>query len=260
MKTLEALKNDWALATEIHKLEARLWRHVVKDDVRVILITSATRGEGKSTTAAYLATAFGQYTDRRVLAMDLDLRSPRLGEYLGITPRQGLGDVLEGGSDWKKAVTPTTLQNLSTLLPSPEGEDASLLLNTPELYRTITESRDTFDLVLIDAPALVPVADASLIIPHVDGVLLVAMAGQTTRPLLENARDLCLGLGARVLGLMVGNMREMRDHSYYYSAYGNLSENGAGRRNGSRSYPDTERPAGREGAGSGRADSEGGTR
>ena len=70
MKTLERLRANGLLATEINKFESRLWRTARRDGLKTILLTSAVRGEGKSTSAAYLATSLGLYPGRRVLAID----------------------------------------------------------------------------------------------------------------------------------------------------------------------------------------------
>ena len=82
------------------------------------------------------------------------------------------------------------------------------------------ELRRNYDLVLVDVPALIPVADASILMPLADGVVLVAMAGRSTKPMLRRARETCLGMGANILGLVVGNLQEVMPgyagDSYYY--------------------------------------------
>ena len=104
-------------ATEIHKLEARLWRRVQRDNLRVILFTSAIRGEGKSTTAAYLAAAMGLHPSRRVLAVDLDFRAPRLGRNFQLEVTTSIGAVIRGECPIQDAIVGTELPNLDLLGP-----------------------------------------------------------------------------------------------------------------------------------------------
>ena len=220
MRALRRLNDDWMLATEIHKLEARIWRKTQRDKLRVIMITSAERGEGKSTTVAYLCTALALHPDRKILAVDLDFRDPRLNSHFELDVPRGLGAVLAGECPLQEAVLKTALPNLDLVLPLPIGEDPNLLLRTRELTRIFEWFRQRYDLILIDVPALIPVADASAILPFADGVILMGMAGKTTRPMLTRARDICLGMDANILGIIVGNLKEATagygDAGYYY--------------------------------------------
>lgn len=220
MKTLERLAEDWLLATEIHKLEARLWRRVKRDRLQVVMLTSAVRGEGKTTTAAYLATALGLHPDRKILALDLDFRAPKLNSHLGLEGPDTLGEVLKGERPIKDVIIKTSLPNLDVVIPPARGEDPGLLRRASELTRALNYLKQNYDLILMDVPAIIPVADASGLLPFADGVLLVAMAGKTTRPLLNRAREMCLGMNANILGLIVGNLKEAApeyvDSGYYY--------------------------------------------
>lgn len=220
MRVLRRLNDDWMLATEIHKLEARLWRMTQRDKLRVIMITSAERGEGKSTTVAYLSTALALHPDRKILAVDLDFRDPRLNSHFELDVPRGLGAVLNGECPLQEAILKTALPNLDLVLPLPTGEDPNLLLRTRALAQIFDWFRQRYDLILIDVPALIPVADASAILPFADGVILMGMAGKTTRPMLLRAREICLGMDANILGIIVGNLNETgagyQDAGYYY--------------------------------------------
>jgi Mrp family chromosome partitioning ATPase len=81
--------------------------------------------------------------------------------------------------------------------------------------------RNRYDLILLDVPALLPVADAVTLIPYCDGVVLVVMAGKTSRPHLTRTREIVVGMGARILGIVIGNIKEAApesfDPSYYYA-------------------------------------------
>jgi capsular exopolysaccharide synthesis family protein len=221
MRILDRLNEDWRLATEIHKIEARLWRKVKKDRLRVIMIASAARGEGKSTTVAYLATALALHPDRKILVVDLDFRDPQLNSHFELDVPRGFGAVLRGECPLRDAIMKTDLPNLDLILPSPDSDDPSLLLETLGFRDIFDSFRKDYDLVLMDVPAMIPVADASTLLPLVDGVILMAMAGRTTKPELRQAREICMGMEANILGLIIGNLQEgvpgYANAGYYYA-------------------------------------------
>jgi len=222
MKTLDRIGSDWQVSSEIHKLEARLWRRIRKDRIRALLITSPSRGDGKSTAVAYLATALALHPERRILAADLDFRDPQLNAHFGFEVRCGLGRALRGDCRVEDTIIKTDLPNLDLVLPAPGGDDPTLLLKTRECSAVIDFFREHYDLALLDVPALLPVADASAVLPFVDGVVLVAMASKTTRPALRRAREICAGMEARILGLIVGNLEEgvpEYGDARYYDSY-----------------------------------------
>ena len=221
MKVIEQLRHDWPMATEILKLESRLWQLSVRDQLRVILISSALRGEGKSTTVAYLAAALAVHPGRKILAIDLDFRRPSLNKHFEVDVKCGLEEALTGTCSPADTIVQTELPGLQLMLPGREGEgaDPAILHDTITLHKLFIALRSWYDLILIDAPALVPVADAAALVPLADGVVLMAMAGLTTKHHLNRARDLCLGMGANLLGLVVGNVQEAApeylDAGYY---------------------------------------------
>ena len=226
MRTLDRLRENGLLATEINKFESRLWRQTRRDNLKTVLITSAVRGEGKSTTVAYLATSLGLYPGRRVLAMDFDFRIPTMADHFGLKAKVGIDQVLEGRASITDAIIKTELPGLHLAFPSPGGADPSLLHRTQALHDVFSTLRDNFDLILLDTPAILPVADPTMLIPHADGVIIAAMAGKTTAPQLTRAKELCEGMDANILGLIVGNVEEAApdylagdyDYDYGYRA------------------------------------------
>ncbi len=221
MSVVEKLNEEWVMATEIHKLESRLWRKAKRDGLRVIFFTSASRGEGKSTTVAYLAAALGLHADRRILAVDCDFREPSLNRHFGVEVKQSLAAALRGECAVEQVILKTEQPNVDLVLPSAEGEDPGLLLKTPELWDAFNHFRRDYDLVLVDVPPMNPVADASVLLPLADGVILLGMAGKTNKHELARARELCLGMDANILGIVISNLQEaLPEHGYYGDGYG----------------------------------------
>ncbi|WP_062345734.1 polysaccharide biosynthesis tyrosine autokinase [Herbidospora yilanensis] len=165
---------------------------------RSLLVTSCGTGEGKSTLAINLAVAVAQ-TGRRVALVDADLRRPSLAGYLGLDTRSmGLTDVLAGS-----ARVPEALQRRHDLDVLPSGRvpaDPGELAGSPGMHRVLSELATDHDLVVVDAPPLLPVTDACLLATACDGVLLVARAGRTRRESLAQAVARLTRVDARLVG------------------------------------------------------------
>jgi len=141
-----------------------------------------------------------------------------------------------------EAILKTEQPNVDLVLPPEEGEDPGLLLKTPELWDAFNQFRRDYDLVLVDVPPMNPVADASVLLPLADGVILLGMAGKTNKHELARARELCLGMDANILGIVISNLQEaVPEYGYYGEGYGY----GYGRRKGEPTAVDAEvTPAG----------------
>ena len=230
MKALEAMHRDWPMATEVRKLQSRLWRQVRKEKLKTILVTSAVGGEGKTTTVAYLAATIALHPDRRVLAVDFDFRHPQLHRHFSVEAEGGgLAELLAGEITLAEAIRKTSLPSLDLLLVGGRPSEPENILTSPMLEPTVDRLREMYDIVLLDAPPLVPVADAAALVPLSDGILLVVMAGKTPKPHLARARELCLGMGGNILGLVVGNAKEAAPdyyHPRYYYEYGGAKSGG----------------------------------
>lgn len=135
----------------------------------VICITSSQPGEGKTTLALWLAAEAA--AGRRVAVVDADLRRPRLGDLLDAPNRPGLAEVLAGDATLDEALHDGPVTGLSLLSGAPLGGVAAELLARPTLQTTIDALRDRFDLVVIDTPPVMAVADARLLAPFADVVL-----------------------------------------------------------------------------------------
>ncbi len=220
MKAFDVLHHEGPIANEIRKLESRLWRRTRKDGLKVLMFTSALQGEGKSTTVALFAAATALNRARRVLAVDLDFRSPNLNGYLGVPESRTFLKYLAGTGSLDDCYQNTEAENLVVIAGAPSDDDPDRLLNSARLADALDTFREKFDLVILDVPPLIPVADAATLIPHADGILLVVMAGLSSKHHLARARDICLGMEGNILGLVVGNIQEAApdylDRSYYH--------------------------------------------
>jgi Mrp family chromosome partitioning ATPase len=171
-----------------------------------------------------LSTALGLYPGRRILVLDFDFRIPTLSQHFGLEPKIGIDKVVAGEARLVDALLKTELPGLHFGAPTPGGADPALLLRTHVLREMFKTLRDTFDLIIIDTPAIIPVSDATMLLPFADAVILAAMAGRTTATQLTRARELCEGMDANIIGLVVGNIEEAApdyiagDYDYGYHA------------------------------------------
>ena len=181
------------------------------------LITSARPGEGKSTTALALAQNFARL-GMRVLLIDGDLRNPSLHHYVSCDNTAGLSNYLIGASSLFDVVQATDRQNLFLLPCGPLPPNPAELLASGKVRGLLAKADDQFDLVVIDGPPVMGLADAPLLASVVAGTVLVIEAGTTRRGLARAAVRRLLTGQAHLLGAVL-NKFSLRKAGYGY-AYG----------------------------------------
>ena len=184
--------------------------------IKTIMVTSAGPGEGKSTTIANLAIAFAQ-AGHKCLLIDADLRRPVLHKVFGLDQRRGLSAVLVGKVELAEAIQSVkAVPGLQVLPSGPLPPNPAEMLGSKQWQGLLQEMRESFDLVLIDAPPVIAVADASILAPQTDGVILVLDAGSVPRQAAQQAKDQLDKVSTRFLGAVLNNVRVEDDYQYYY--------------------------------------------
>jgi polysaccharide biosynthesis transport protein len=185
---------------------------------RSLLVTSAAPGEGKTTTAANLATAHAEQ-GKRTLLIDGDLRRPSVHRNFNLPSVVGLSNVLLGEIPWRDAVVKVEgLEKLHILAAGPPSRRASDLIGRG-LAELLEEASSDYDLVLLDAPPLLGFAEPLQMAATVDGVIVVARAGQTTRKAVASVLATLNRLRAKVVGLVLNEVHKELSDSYYYYGY-----------------------------------------
>ncbi len=173
---------------------------------RSILITSAARGDGKSTLASNLAIAMAK-AGKRVLLIDCDFRAPVQHRIFGVSDDTGVASVLAAGEAMDGAIRRTAVERLDVLPCGPVPKDPSEILNSEQFVSVLEGLASVYDHVLIDSPPTSTFSDARIIGATCDATLLVVRIDTTNRRLVESARDGLQSVGAKIMGVVLNDIR-----------------------------------------------------
>ncbi|MET9021033.1 polysaccharide biosynthesis tyrosine autokinase [Actinopolymorpha sp. NPDC004070] len=188
---------------------------------KVFVVTSSLPGEGKTTTATNLAIALAQ-SGQRIVLVDGDLRRPGVADSLGLEAKVGLTSALIGRVALVDAIQDWGTDGLAVLASGPMPPDPTQLLQSRAMADVLNDLRRAFDIVLIDAPPLLPVADAAILSAQAEGALLVVRHGKTTRDQIRACVERLGSVHAHIAGSVL-NMcphRGPNGVSYSYSYAG----------------------------------------
>jgi capsular exopolysaccharide synthesis family protein len=189
---------------------------------RTIVVSSAIKGEGKTSTAANTALVFAQ-TGARTLLIDADLRRPNCHSLMNETNQEGLSDVLAGQLQVDEVIRQTTVENLFLFTAGSAVPNPAELLTSTKMRETILALRQHYDTILIDTAPVMLTSDTCAIATMVDGVMLVAGA-QTPKRNIQRACQRLEFVGAKVLGVVLNrvNIHEPGHNEFlsYYVSYG----------------------------------------
>ena len=192
----------------------------VDQPIRTLLVTSAGPSEGKSTVAANLAVVMAQ-AGLKVVLFDGDLRRPTIHKQFGQINRAGLTDVImRDPGQWSDITIASGIPNLSLLLSGTLPPNPSELLGSKRMHQLLEQLHQSYDVVIIDAPPLLPVTDALVLAPMTDGVVLVIDYGGTRIGEARQGKTQLDQSGARVVGVVLNKIPTgRRGYAYYYRHY-----------------------------------------
>ncbi|WP_336790615.1 CpsD/CapB family tyrosine-protein kinase [Paenibacillus sp. MMO-177] len=184
--------------------------------MQVIMVSSAGPGEGKSTTIANLAVAFSQ-SDRKVVLIDADMRKPTAHKTFQISNRFGLSSVISQQSTLQEVIQSTDVPNLDVITAGPIPPNPAEMLASKRMTALLDELRTMYDIVLVDTPPLLAVTDAQIAATKSDGVVLVVDQGRVKRQFAQKAIQNLQNVNARILGVVLNNVkRRSNEEAYYY--------------------------------------------
>lgn len=198
-----------------------------------ILVTSAIPGEGKTTIVGNLAVVLAQ-SGLKVVIVSADLRKPQLEEIFGLSmPAEGLTGVLLGDTALVDVLLPIPLPSVDRayLVPSGQSPQNPAELLGSERMSTVLDRIESAgaDFILLDTPPVLPVADALAMAQMVDGVIVLAKVGSTTKPQLTEVLDRLAQVNAPIIGIVLNEVSESRRYGPYRGRYGRYGRYGYGR-------------------------------
>ena len=186
--------------------------------LRILVVTSAMPGEGKSATAANLAVVLAE-TGLRTVLVDADLRRPRASRFIGVNDRAGLREALDGTRDLVDVIQATDTENLWIVGAGVVPQDPVSLLAGPNADAVFDGLRRVADIVVCDAPPTLPVADASVLAEESDAVLFVHDPSISNRTALEDAVRQLRTAGGNIIGGVYNNISAAQRNYLGYASY-----------------------------------------
>lgn len=229
------LKPKSSVAESYRTLRTNIQFANLKKIGQVILFTSSSLKEGKSTTVANLAITKAQ-EGNKVLVVNCDLRKPSLYKIFGLDKDSGLTDIILGKIAWRDAVKDITdlmmgkirmddimrtpgLENLHVITCGGIPPNPAELLGSKGMSDFMDEIRKEYDLIIMDCPPILPVTDAAILAPNVEGVVLVYQAGRIPRNALKRAKTHLENVRANILGIVLNDITAEISGYYPLSHY-----------------------------------------
>jgi capsular exopolysaccharide synthesis family protein len=186
----------------IDAIRTQLLRDADAEATRMVMVTSATHGEGKTTVASHLASSLAR-AGRKTLLIDGDLRRPSAHQLFELPMQPGFSEVLLGEVELTDAVQATTLEGLSFMAAGQWDREVLTALARDGLVGIIEKLQQEFDFVVIDSHPVLPATDSLLIGQRVDAVILSVLREVSQMPRVYAASQRLTTLGIRVLGAVV---------------------------------------------------------
>ncbi len=204
---------------EYRSLRTHVLHRSQRQKLQSIVVASVNPSEGKSVTALNLSWLLAQTDGVKALIIDSDLRMPSLADYLGIETDKGLSDILAGTATVTESIVRLEPSGLHILPGGDARSDVAELISGPKFKEILREAREMFDYVIIDAPPLGIFTDATVLINHADGALLVVRANRTRYSVIDRILEPLPR--ERLLGVVLNQSEEVLDESQYNYGYYN---------------------------------------
>lgn len=201
----------------INNVIVRLLREAREGPLQVMLITSATSGEGKTTLATHMAMSLAR-SGRRTLLVDCDLRRPALDRVFNVAQEPGVAELLLGEMEPADVVHETTVDNLYLATAGGYLEEGLEVLTSGAVETLLARLREEYDFIVLDGSPVLPVPDSRILAQHVDAVILSIIRDVTQAPKLQAAWRILTALGARAIGSVVtGTSEEVYYKDMHYA-------------------------------------------
>lgn len=189
----------------------------IDQELKTIMITSASPDEGKSMTAANLATVYA-HQEKKVLLIDADLRKATVHTTFRLDNFRGLSKWLVGGSDLRENIQKSRIEHLDVITSGPIPPNPSELLGSRKMKELIEQVKEMYDVVIFDTPPILAVTDAQILANYLDGTILVIRSKQTEFEVAIKAKEALEHTTSKLLGTILNDC-EKKQSDYYYNYY-----------------------------------------
>ncbi|WP_339321476.1 CpsD/CapB family tyrosine-protein kinase [Paenibacillus sp. FSL W8-0194] len=212
--------NPTSTISEVYRLLRTKIHYLSKDhESKLIMVTSALAGEGKTTTICNLATTYA-LEGKKVLLIDADLRKPSLHRIFSLPNNHGLSTLLSGGTSAHSAIQETMVGYLSLLPSGPVPMNPSELIDSTAMRELLESLKQDYDVILIDTPPVLAVTDPVITSTLCDGVVMVVATGRVKKDHLRKAKEQLEHVNARMLGIVLNRMNREDQQIFYMDDYG----------------------------------------
>lgn len=209
------LDEDVPASSAYKMLRTRVLQRMRRNGWTTLAVTGTCPGEGKTLTAINLSISMARDLSTSVILVDLDLRKPSISRYLGVYPRHGIGDVLQGAVELEHALFNPGIERLGLLLNERPFSNSSELLTSPQMHLLVNQLRQGEGrIVVFDLPPLLATDDMLAFSPLVDAILLVLAQGTTKQSDLTAVKELIQDLN--IVGTVLNRSSENVAPYYYY--------------------------------------------
>jgi non-specific protein-tyrosine kinase len=216
---LVAMHDPESANSEAYRLLGTNLEHVTTESsIRTLVVTSSTPMEGKTVTAANLALSLAQ-GGWQVILVDMDLRRPTLHKLFQQPNKNGVAATIQESNQNMLTYLVPVADKLHLMTSGHAPSDASAILRSPRIVELIEELKSHADIIIIDSPPIMAVADPILIARIADAILLVVKARATKLSVLRQTAEIIEKSGAKLLGTVLNQVRSSGDGSYYYYDY-----------------------------------------
>ncbi|HEX6998131.1 MAG TPA: CpsD/CapB family tyrosine-protein kinase [Gammaproteobacteria bacterium] len=206
-------------ASAYKMLRTRVLQRMRRNGWTTLAVTGTCPDEGKTLTAINLSMSLARDMSTSVILVDLDLRKPAIAQYLGVSPRFGIADYLQGAVSLERAAVRADIDRLGFLLNERPFTNSSEMLTSPQMEALVARLKQGDGrIVVFDMPPLLVTDDMLAFCPLVDGILLVLSQGKTRQSDLLAAKELLQDVN--VVGTVLNRSTENVRPYYYYYGYG----------------------------------------
>lgn len=187
-------------------------------DLKTILLTSSTPGEGKSTNSSNIAVVYAQ-SGKKVLLVDSDMRKPTTHHTFGLSNVNGLSNLLIRQNTIEEVTQNTEIEGLYVITSGPIPPNPAELIASNTMDQFIDNVKSIYDIIVFDAPPVLSVTDAQILSNKCEGTLLIINSEDAEKDNVLKAKDMLIASKANLIGAILNNYKIDKNH-YYYQYYG----------------------------------------